>query len=303
MAFPSLHGIRKDHRINRGKKLMNDPNQEVAQGKRFEFGKNWQRFLSLLNERRISEAEKSLIQMLEINDLKGKSFLDIGSGSGLFSLAARRLGARVHSFDYDPLSVACTQELKKRYFLEDPHWKVEQGDVLNRGYLKSLGQFDMVYSWGVLHHTGALWQALENVIPLVTGGGKLAISIYNDQGRMSRRWAALKKFYIKSPKPLGMFIILTVGVLWFTHSALGRLMQFQNPAPFKEWAEKKKTRGMSVWYDLVDWVGGYPFEVAKPEAILDFYRRKGFRLARLKTCNGRSGCNEFVFTREDKRPQ
>lgn len=274
---------------------------EVKQASRFEFGKNWLRFLSVLNEERISEAEKSIRQMLKIQDMKGKTFLDIGSGSGLFSLAARRLGGKVHSFDYDPFSVACTKELKRYYYPDDMDWSIEQGDVLNAAYLNSLGEFDTVYAWGVLHHTGAMWQALENVIPLVAGGGKLAISIYNDQGRASRYWAALKKFYNPSPKPLKMFIVLGVATLWFIHSALGRLVRFQNPLPFKEWNQKKKERGMSIWHDLVDWVGGYPFEVAKPEAILDFYREKGFRLSKLKTCKGRSGCNEFVFTRKDKR--
>jgi len=144
---------------------------------RFQFGKNWQRFLSILDEERISEAERSLKEMLEIDNLHGKTFVDIGSGSGLFSLAARRLGAKVHSFDYDPVSVACTKELKRRYFNDDSKWSIEQGDVLDKAYIESLGQFDIVYAWGVLHHTGAMWQALENIIPLVGKGGRLFISI------------------------------------------------------------------------------------------------------------------------------
>jgi 2-polyprenyl-6-hydroxyphenyl methylase/3-demethylubiquinone-9 3-methyltransferase len=280
---------------------MNERIRKQISGYRFEFGKNWERFLSVLNEERISEAEKSLKQMLEIDDLREKSFLDIGSGSGLFSLAARRLGAKVHSFDNDVLSVACTMELERRFFPNDVNWTIEQGDVLNVDYVKSLGEFDVVYSWGVLHHTGAMWKALGNVAHLVIEGGKLFISIYNDQGNASRRWARLKVFYSKSGKLVKPIIVLGVGAYWEIRSALIRLMQFKNPLPFKHQDGKERERGMSVWHDLVDWVGGYPFEVAKPEQIFDFYRERGFVLTKLKTCGGGLGCNEFVFIREHKR--
>ena len=278
--------------------MRGEGNKKMAKGNRFEFGKNWINFLSRLDETRILEAERSLKQMLELKSLEGKTFLDIGSGSGLFSLAARRLGAKVYSFDYDSLAVECTAELKRCYFPDDPSWSIQQGDILNVDYLKSLDTFDIVYSWGVLHHTGAMWQALENMVPLVLKGGKLFISIYNDQGDASRRWRALKEFYNRSSKPVKLIIILGIGVMSQTYAALVRLYRGQNPLPFKAWADKKKNRGMSVWHDLVDWVGGYPFEVAKPEEIFDFYRMKGFTLVKLKTCGGGLGCNEFVFVRK-----
>jgi 2-polyprenyl-3-methyl-5-hydroxy-6-metoxy-1,4-benzoquinol methylase len=266
--------------------------------RRFEFGKNWGKFLKVLDEGRILEAERSLKEMLEVEYLNDMRFLDIGSGSGLFSLAAKRLGAIVHSFDYDPLCVACTAELKRRYFEDHPLWTIEQGDVLNKSYLKSLGQFDIVYSWGVLHHTGAMWEALGNTAPLVVEGGRLFISIYNDQGAPSVRWSSLKKVYNHSSKPVRLIIILGVGGYWEIRALLVRLAHLQNPLPLKNRAEKKRSRGMSVWNDLIDWVGGYPFEVAKPEEILHFFQDKGFELIKLKTCGGGHACNEFVFLRK-----
>lgn len=89
---------------------------EIAMGRRFAFGENWRRFLETLSEERVREAGRSLREMLEMPSLSGLSFLDVGCGSGLFSLAARRLGARVRSFDYDPASVACALELRRRFF-------------------------------------------------------------------------------------------------------------------------------------------------------------------------------------------
>src|SRR5579871_3052389 len=175
---------------------------EVGRGKRFEFGANWSRFLTVLNDERIAQAETSLRGALGVQSLAGKTFVDVGSGSGLFSLAARRLGASVHSFDYDPESVACTRELRSRYFPNDESWTVEEGSVLDVPYLRRLGRFDVVYSWGVLHHTGAMWEALGNVVQLVAPGGQLFIAIYNDQGGASRRWRTLKRIYNQLPRAL-----------------------------------------------------------------------------------------------------
>lgn len=268
--------------------------QEVTQGLRFQFGRNWRRFLSGLTDKRIVEAEESIKRMLEAEDLRGKSFLDIGSGSGLSSLAARRLGAQVHSFDYDPESVACTQYLKQRFFANDPEWVVEEGSVLDTAWLRSLSKYDIVYSWGVLHHTGSMWQALDNIHPLVAPGGKLFIAIYNDQGRASSYWRMIRQIYNRFPGPLRFVIILPVLVcLWGPKT----MSDFFRGRPFHTWRTYANNRGMSAWWDVVDWVGGYPFEVAKPEAILDFYNKRGYRPQNVKTCGRGLGCNEFVFVK------
>jgi 2-polyprenyl-6-hydroxyphenyl methylase/3-demethylubiquinone-9 3-methyltransferase len=269
--------------------------REVVAGDRFQFGENWRRFLGVLDDDRIAAAERALQAMLEVEHLRGCRFLDLGSGSGLSSLAARRLGAEVYSVDYDTSSVACTRELRRRYFGDDDAgWTVEQGSALDADYLRSLGTFDVAYSWGVLHHTGAMWRALENIVPTVAPGGKLFVSIYNDQGSWSGRWTRIKRLY--NSGPLGKTLVsATIIPAWVLRGLAADLVWRRNP--LARYTSYKKERGMSVVHDWADWLGGYPFEVAKPEAILDFYRARGFELVKMKTAGGSMGCNELVFRR------
>jgi 2-polyprenyl-3-methyl-5-hydroxy-6-metoxy-1,4-benzoquinol methylase len=262
---------------------------------RFGFGENWRRFLDVLDDDRIRVAEESLKTMLDVDSLAGKSFLDIGSGSGLFSLSAMRLGAeRVHSFDYDQSSVNCTLELKRRYFPDDPRWTIERGDVLDSAYLESLGAWDIIYSWGVLHHTGDMWKALGNVAGMARPGGRVYISIYNDQGGNSRRWTRVKQLY--NTGPAGRAAVLGTLVPAFALRSFAiDVLRRQNP--LDSYREYYRERGMSRVHDWVDWLGGYPFEVAKPEEVLALFRDRGFSLEGLKTCGGGLGCNEYLFRR------
>lgn len=272
--------------------------QEIAEGERFEFGANWQKFLTLLDDQRIAQAEQSLKTMLETGSLVGCSFLDIGSGSGLFSLAARRLGARVRSFDYDPQSVACTRELRRRFYPDDADWRIEAGSVLDETFLQSLGKFDYVYSWGVLHHTGEMWRALRHAALPVAPGGKLFIAIYNDTGTQAARWKWIKKTYNEMPRFLKTPFAVAVSAPGELKSALRSVLTLRPHDYVRSWTHYDQNRGMSHWRDIIDWVGGYPYEVAAPEEIFEFYRAKGFALTKLRCGGVGLGCNEFVFLRE-----
>lgn len=266
--------------------------EEIEQGERFAFGANWAAFLARLDDERIAEAQRSLAAMLGLSDLAGKRFLDAGSGSGLFSLAAQKLGARVHSFDFDPDSVACTRLLRDRSGSSEGEWKVEEASVLDDAFMNAIAPCEVVYSWGVLHHTGAMWHAIENAAGRVAAGGQLFIAIYNDQGRASRWWLRTKQAYNRLPRALRWLVLWPSALRLWGPTTLRDLFAGQ---PGRTWRAKKLDRGMDPWRDVVDWVGGLPFEVAKPEEIFDFLRSRGFALERLTTCAGGHGCNQYVF--------
>ena len=267
---------------------------EIKSGQRFGFGENWNAFLKVLDEGRIAEAQRSLQDFLSIDSLEGKTVLDIGSGSGLFSLAARRLGAKVHSFDFDPNSVGCAQELKRRYFPGDPNWIIDQASVLDRRYIESLGKFDVCYSWGVLHHTDQLWRAIFNAQLAVAPEGLLYIAIYNDQGVISAVWETVKRTYCRNA--LGRAAMTAIFYpAFFLGGLLLDLMKLRNPA--RRYVEHRKYRGMSLIHDWKDWLGGFPYERARPDRIEGFLRNLGFDQLRCDRPDFRFGNTQLVFRR------
>lgn len=276
--------------------------QETPLEERFQFGENWRRFLSVLNDERIENAERAFVGVLGTDDLSGLSFLDIGSGSGLSSLVARRLGAKVRSFDFDPNSVGCTQELRRRYFPDDPDWVVTRGSVLDDSFMASLGTFDVVYAWGVLHHTGNMWKAIENAAARVAPGGRFFLAIYADRGRESRAWWHVKRTYVKLPRMLQPPFAMAAMLPYEAHNVLSAVRQRRPLDYLRLWTRYQDgRRGMSRWHDIEDWVGGFPYEYATVEAQQAFVEPRGFVTETVVQGKG-IGCHEIVFRRLDPQP-
>lgn len=255
---------------------------------RFAFGENWADFSESLQPQDYISAKKSLEEL--IPNLKNKTFLDVGCGSGLFSIAASSLGAKkVSGFDLDPESVSTSRKVLENISQWDPdvrkdtiEFKVES--ILNENIEPE--QYDIVYSWGVLHHTGDMYRAFAAVTKLVGEQGILVIAIYNKHFT-SPLWKAIKCTYVKSPKCVKSILVLVVLIL----KVLGGLIILrQNPL--------KKKRGMHYYTDIVDWVGGYPYEYASVDEVVDFFQMHGFRLTKLVRTQGFTGCNQFVFEKE-----
>lgn len=260
---------------------------------RFAFGDNWRAFLGGLNENRIIEAEKSLQALLGRERLDGLTMLDIGSGSGLFSLAARRLGARVRSFDYDVNSVSCTAELRSLFFPDDVNWTVEQGSILDMEYIAGLGTFDIVYSWGVLHHTGRMYDAIRNAATRVKSNGIFVFALYR-KTRLCGFWALEKRWYSAAPSAAQLFAVAVfIGLMRLGFLLTGR--------SFKAYvANYASLRGMNYIYDVRDWLGGYPYESISPTEVENLMGELGFAWVRsftrpYSTGFFGSGCDEYVY--------
>ena len=267
--------------------------------KPFAFGKNWESFVkSYLNRERTDEAQKSLIEFCDGYTLKGKSFLDVGCGSGMFSLAAYKLGSsKILSFDVDPDSIRCCEYLREKEG-NPANWQIMKGSILDEGFISKLEKYDFVYSWGVLHHTGNMWKAIKNATRLIADDGLLYIAIYNKadgfgiypDGRFgpSKFWVKEKRLY--SGLPIIAQILIDYAVMSFL--ILSYTLTLNNP--IKKIRGHKELRGMSWRIDIKDWLGGYPYECASVAEVFNFLKGLGFSLENLKCNNGLMN-NEFLF--------
>ena len=250
----------------------------------FSFGENWLQFLDGIDDIAIGEADRDIELWLgpHIADAR---IVDIGSGSGLSSLCLHRRGCRhLISFDADPKSVAATSELAKREG-DPPNWSIRHGSILDATLVERLGKFDIVHSWGVLHHTGDMWTALANAASLCHEGGHLFISIYAGGPRYAEH-LELKRRYNRC-------------------DAAGKQKMIERAlesVSIKRAKSTRRARGMTVYHDMVDWLGGLPYEVAHVSEILWFCMSRGFQPLRVFE-KREGGCSVFLLRRATPDPQ
>jgi SAM-dependent methyltransferase len=260
---------------------------------RFEFGKNWHNFIQKnLTDERVDIAKRHILDFIGRNDLNGISVLDIGCGSGLHSLAAIRAGAAaVRCFDYDPNSVRATRYVQSRSG-NPPNWTVEQGSVLDDAYMEALGVYDLVYAWGVLHHTGDVWHALRNTVARAKPGGLLYLALYSADVQIDpppQFWLDIKRRYVG-----GRWLTRRQLELWYIwrYELGGQLKGWS--AVLKRAREYKKSRGMSKLTDIRDWLGGWPMEFVYDKDVVAFVEPLGCELQKMKTGEANT---EFLFRR------
>jgi SAM-dependent methyltransferase len=259
---------------------------------RYGFGKNWDEFIRRrLSDEIVHESVEHMKSFMKIDSLAGKTFLDIGCGSGIHSLAAKRLGAdRIISFDYDQDSVNTTQRVKE-WSGETGDWTVMQGSVLDEEFMRGLPKSDIVYSWGVLHHTGSMWEAVRNARIPMKDDGEFYIALYSSDIYLDPTpefWIKLKRAYNQA-SPLTRKLMELKYVYWI----LIRPEIEAGREPLGLMANYGK-RGMTAWTDAKDWMGGYPMEFSGFAETRDFCANPlGLDLANVLTGEG---CTEYLFT-------
>lgn len=264
--------------------------------KQFDFGRNWSDFsANAATVERAAQARAHFRELMSGIELAGKSFLDIGFGQGFSLLSARSLGAVTVGCDINP---KCGEALdRNRSLFPDVAGPIalHVGSILDDGTVAALRSadgaggagFDIVHSWGVLHHTGDLRRALANAGSLVRPGGHLVVAVYNRHWS-SLPWLGIKAVYVRSPEWVRRLMIgILYPVIWLAKLAVTR----EDP--------KRKERGMDFYYDVVDWVGGYPYEYATIGEVEEMCRPLGFLLVRAVPALVPTGCNEFVFRKRD----
>jgi 2-polyprenyl-6-hydroxyphenyl methylase/3-demethylubiquinone-9 3-methyltransferase len=268
----------------------------------FAFGDNWSDYADKIRDDQIVQAKSALQRLLGDETLAGKRFLDIGCGSGLHSLAALQLGAaEVVAVDLDPECVNTTERVLSRFAPAGALYRVIQRSVFDLN-IADLGSFDVTYSWGVLHHTGKLSEALARAGAMTAPSGLFVFALYRKTW-LCPIWTIEKKWYAAASTKRQEYARRSYIRLF----RIRLLLTGRSFATYEK--EYRSNRGMDFYNDVHDWMGGYPYESISSCEVDDSMRSTGFQALRLFLSKGRkilgrdvgffgSGCDEYVYVRK-----
>tara|TARA_B100001063_G_C16709692_1_gene527317 strand:+ start:122 stop:1153 length:1032 start_codon:yes stop_codon:yes gene_type:complete len=152
------------------------------------YGKLWkERFLDFSLDQ--TKFLKKLLNKLDfdIKKIKGKKILDMGCGSGRFTSAFAKLGAKkVYGVDLGSDGISVAKKLTKKFNIKNATFK--NASVLNMPFKNNY--FDFVFCKGVLHHTGNLKRGLDEFIRMIKINGYGYLYLY---GRGGIFWYSRKK--------------------------------------------------------------------------------------------------------------
>jgi 2-polyprenyl-6-hydroxyphenyl methylase/3-demethylubiquinone-9 3-methyltransferase len=220
----------------------------------FSFGFNWESYVDMIMNEDIIERHKKDLDSIYKSfnlDIRGLDVIDIGSGSGLSSVCFERLGAKsITSLDIDKHSYNATLLTKNKFGNGSSKW-----DVINKSVLDGIeNKYDLVYSWGVLHHTGNMFQAINIASNAVRDGGYFHVALYIDGPTYLTHLKTKQKFASLDRDEKIDYLLNYLGGSgndWFIPD----------------------NRGMMKFHDALDWLGGLPYEVCNPNDLFNMLNK------------------------------
>ncbi len=224
-------------------------------------------------------SEKHWLLFYSPEEVKGKTVLDAGCGTGVFSIIFARNGAaKVTGIDISPGSLGTARGLKEKFGLANAEF--QQQDMLHLSFRDA--SFDIVWAWGTVHHTTDPLGAITELIRVLKPGGSLFLAIYK---QTSVTWIheIIRKTMIRTPR-WSWNVLAKAGAFMLT------------PVVFLFKRRQKSRKGEKLSELILDWYFVPIRHYYTPEEIRVFLERKKFRIEKYLAHSGRfNSSSNFIY--------
>lgn len=224
-------------------------------------------------------SEKHWLLFFTPDEVKGKSVLDSGCGTGIFSIIFAKNGAgQVTGIDISPGSLGTAEGLKQKFGLSNARF--EQQDMLHLPYPDAC--FDIVWAWGTVHHTTDPLGAIDGLIRVLKPGGSILLAIYK-KTKVTWIHEAIRKTLVRTPRR--------------SWNALAKIMAFFGTPIVWTFKRREKARQGETLSELIlDWYFVPIRHYYKPDEIRTFLEGKGFKIENYLAHSGRfNSSSNFIF--------